>query len=69
LSVEVLLTEGLLQTRQKFTSPFIHPKNTVGQRLALLIHRDKCLALVRDAQGPQPSTVHLTHCLAYCLGR
>ena len=65
--MEFLLAEGLLQAWQKFTSPFVHPKDTVGQGLAMLIHRDKCLALVRDAQGPYLPAIHLINCLAYCL--
>jgi hypothetical protein len=67
--VEVVLAEGLFQARQKLTSAFIHPKNGVGQRPALLIHRDKCLALGGDAQSFQLSSVHLTHGLTYRLDR
>jgi hypothetical protein len=51
-SVESVLSESLLQRWQEFARPFIHPKDAIGQRAIVLIERDKCLTLVRDAKRP-----------------
>jgi hypothetical protein len=63
-SVESFLSESLLQRWQEFARPFIHPKNAIGQGAIVLIERDKCLTLVRDAKRLQPFNIYLTHSLS-----